>query len=280
MLFRLTYRDATINSSTLHIEPLLIPLLAQPDHTGLISTSWIQDRRDDPANAHRGIYNTVDVGVSDRTWGSTRNFTRFLGRNSYYHPAGAHFVLASNTEFGWIAQWGVPSGLDPTDAIPLAERFFGGGSTSMRGVPDNEAGPRDLLTGFPIGGNALLFHSTEFRFPLIGDNINGVFFHDFGNIYTNLGDISFRVKQRSLSDFNYMIHAVGFGIRYKTPVGPLRVDLAYSINPPRFFGFQGTQEDLFQAGPTPCSPGAPLASHCVTQSISHFQFFFSIGQAF
>ena len=81
--------------------------------------------------------------------------------------------------------------------MPLPERFFGGGATSQRGFPDNQAGPRDPFTGFPIGGNALLFHSTELRFPFLGDNITGVFFHDMGNIYSGMGNISFRYQQRT-----------------------------------------------------------------------------------
>jgi outer membrane translocation and assembly module TamA len=139
----------------------------------------------------------------------------------------------------------------------------------MRAVPDNQAGPRDLLTGFPLGGNALLFHSTEFRFPLIGDNIDGVFFHDLGNIFSSLGKISFRFRQRDLTDFDYIIHAAGFGVRYRTPLGPLRLDLAYSINPPSFMGLKGTTQDLL-FGNVPS----------VRQRVSHLQFFFSIGQAF
>jgi outer membrane protein assembly complex protein YaeT len=268
-LFRLSYKVANVNASTLKIEPLLIPVLSQPDHTAMISASLIQDRRDDPVNAHRGIYNTVDFGVSERAWGSTRSFVRFLGRNSYYHRAGARNVIASNTEFGWIGQFGIPAGVDPASAIPLPERFFGGGSTSLRSFPENQAGPRDPLTGFPLGGNALLFHATEFRFPFIGDNIDGVFFHDIGNVYSSLGKISFRFRQPSLTDFNYLTHAAGFGIRYRTPVGPIRIDLAYSINPPTFNGLKGNFTDLlFGTAPT------------VRQSVSHFQFFFSIGQAF
>ena len=58
---------------------------------------------------------------------------------------------------------------------------------TIRGFPMNQAGPRDPETGFPLGGNALLFHSTELRFPLIGDNIHGVLFHDMGNVYSGLG---------------------------------------------------------------------------------------------
>jgi outer membrane protein assembly factor BamA len=98
-----------------------------------------------------------------------------------------------------------------------------------------------------------------------------------GNTYSSLGNISFRVRQKNLQDFDYMVHAVGFGIRYRTPVGPLRVDLGYSINPPAFFGFKGTELDLINAGVTPCAGAVNL---CVQQSVSHFQYFFSIGQTF
>jgi outer membrane protein insertion porin family len=268
-LFRFTYRVARVDQSTLKIEPLLIPLLAQPDHTGLLSGSIIQDRRDDPTNAHKGIYNTVDFGLSDRIFGSRVNFTRFLGRNSYYRTIAPHLVLASNTQFGWIGLFGLAPNADRGSALPLPERFFGGGGTSLRAFPENQAGPRDTTTGFPIGGNALLFHATEIRFPLLGDNIDGVLFHDLGNIYSSLGKISFRFRQRDLTDFNYIVHAAGFGVRYRTPVGPIRVDVAYTLNPPAYMGLQGTYQDLLFG-----------TAQRVRQQVSHFQFFFSIGQAF
>jgi outer membrane protein assembly factor BamA len=234
-----------------------------------VSATLVQDRRDNPVNAHHGIYNSVDVGLSAHFLGSRQSFTKMLLRNSYYHPLHGDLVLASNTEFGWIAPFAVPTGEDAGEFVPLPVRFFGGGGTSERGFPDDQAGPRDTDTGFPLGGNALLFHSTELRFPLIGDNIGGVLFHDMGNVYSTLGAISFGVHQKSLTDFDYMNHAVGFGIRYQTPLGPVRVDLAYSINPPTFNGLEGTYDQLLFGGATR-----------VLQSVSHFQFFFSIGQAF
>ena len=87
-------------------------------------------------------------------------------------------------------------------------------------------------------------HSTELRFPLIGDNLGGVLFHDMGNVYSDVRDISFRFRQRNIQDFDYMVQAVGFGIRYHTPIGPIRVDFSFSPNAPRFFGFQGTFDQL------------------------------------
>jgi len=92
-----------------------------------------------------------------------------------------------------------------------------------------------------------------------------------GNVYSTLGDISFRFHQRNYQDFNYMVHSVGFGIRYRTPVGPVRADLGYGLNPPRFVGLTGTLQELVfnSANLTPVKTG-----------ISRIQFFFSIGQTF
>lgn len=268
-LFRYTWRDVQVDQSTLKINPQLIPLTAQPARLGILSTTFVQDRRDDPVNAHRGIYNSLDLGLVEHYFGGNKNFVRFLGRNSYYKKITGDVIIASNTEFGWIHPFNVTSGVDPFDYVPLPERFFGGGSTSMRGFPDNQAGPRDLTTGFPIGGNGLFFHSTELRFPLAGENMEGVFFHDMGNVYSSVSAISFRVHQNGITDFDYMVHAAGFGVRYRTPVGPVRVDLAYSINPPTFMGLKGTYQQLLFNTATPA-----------IQHVSHFQFFFSIGQAF
>jgi outer membrane protein insertion porin family len=267
-----TYRR--VSTDNLKITPFLIPLLSQPVRLGLITGSIIQDRRDDPVEPHKGYYNSLDIGFAEHIFGSDRDFVRFLFRNSSYHRIGKRIVFARSTEFGDVFAYHF--GADPSDAVPLPERFFGGGSTSDRGFPDLQSGPRDPETGFPIGGNALLFNQFELRFPLIGENIGGVIFHDMGNTFSNVSAISFRVHQQNLQDFDYMVHAVGFGIRYRTPVGPLRVDLAYSINPPKFYGFPGTEQQLVNAGVNPCAtPG-----NCTQTGISHFQYFLSIGQTF
>jgi outer membrane protein assembly complex protein YaeT len=273
VFYRYTYRRVSVDQATLNISPLLIPLLSQPVRVGIVSFGWILDRRDDPVDPHRGIYNTVDLGLADHAFGSQINFVRFLLRNATYHPIGKKLVLARSTELGDISAFHYTG--DALNAIPLAERFFGGGGSSHRGFPEDQAGPRDGTTGLPLGGTALLFNQTELRFPLIGDNIGGVLFHDMGNIYSSLGNFSLRQHQSAQGDFDYMVHAVGFGIRYKTPVGPLRVDLGYSINGPEYFGFKGTYQDLLNAGVNPCP-----SSKCQEQRVSHFQYFFSIGQTF
>ena len=115
----------------------------------------------------------------------------------------------------------------------------------------------------------MFVNSVEVRFPLLGDNIGGVLFNDLGNVYSDVGKMSLRWNQKSLNDFDYAVQSFGFGVRYKTPIGPLRVDLSLSPNSPKFFGFQGTRDQLLFGGGTQ-----------VVQRINVFQFHFSLGQAF
>jgi len=289
-LFQFSYRRVTV--SDVVIPELLIPQLVQPVRIGILSATFIHDRRDNPADSHRGIYTTVNLGVASKYFGSQRSFGRVLIRNATYYSLTKTIVLARQTQFGVIAPFSPPAGISDQESVPLPERFFGGGADSLRAFSYNQAGPRDIgapttaggptyqPTGFPLGGNALFFNNVELRFPLIGSNIKGVIFHDMGNVYSSLGHLSLRFNQRDSKDFDYGVHAVGFGIRYQTPIGPIRGDLAYSINPPSFVGFKGTPDQLLQCNPN--LPPASLPSFCqgVPQRISHFQFFFSIGQTF
>ncbi|MDX2154808.1 MAG: BamA/TamA family outer membrane protein [Bryobacteraceae bacterium] len=261
--YRLGYRRVTVDENTLNIRPDLIPVFAQPSRVGFVGASFIQDRRDDPVDSRRGIYSTLDLTLATRWLASQTEYFRFVLRNATYHRIGRDLVFARLINTGWLYNFG----LNP---IPLPERFFAGGATAHRGFPENQAGPRDPTTGFPIGGNAFLVNSLELRFPLIGQNIGGVLFHDAGNVYSSANNLSLRVRQRNLLDFDYTVHAVGFGLRYRTPIGPVRVDLAYAPNSPRFVGFEGTREELLLGG------GRPN----VLQRISRFQFHFSLGQTF
>jgi len=271
MFYRFTYRDVAV--SGLKIDPALVPLLSQSVRVGLGSFNFVHDRRDNPIDPHKGIFNTVDVGLATKAFGSQTSFVRILGRNATYYKLGQKIVFARQTQIGIQPAFAIPANTAPGDPIPLAERFFGGGANTDRGFPQNQAGPRDPDTGFPLGGSALFYNSVELRFPLFGSDLNGVLFEDAGNIYSSLSNLSFRVDQRNITDFNYMVHAVGFGFRYRTPIGPIRLDLAYSINPPRFNGFPGDYSQLVACSVANTCQASP-------QQISHFQFFFSIGQAF
>jgi outer membrane protein assembly complex protein YaeT len=259
--YRLVFRHVRI--SNLKINNLLIPLLSQPETVGLGEFSIIQDKRDDPTDAHNGLYTTLDLNYEPGYLGSQTHFARGQLRNSTYKLFGRDFVFARSTQFGLISRTGGRS------SIPLAERIYAGGSTSLRAFPDYQAGPRDLLTGFPLGGNVLLANTFELRFPLYGENLGGVLFHDAGNVYSSLSQFSFRFRQRNLQDFNYMVQSAGFGIRYRTPIGPVRLDLSFSPDAPRFFGLKGTEQDLIN--------GTAVST---VQKINAFQFHFSLGQAF
>lgn len=298
---RFDYRR--VSTGNIQIPALLIPVFSQPVRIGIFGLSYIQDHRDNATDAHHGFWNTLDTGVASSYLGSQRDFFRVLASNSTYTQFGRNLVFARQTQFGVILPFNVPTGVSHFDAIPLPERFFGGGSISNRGFGDNQAGPRDIgtsselpgsangntslaPTGFPIGGNALFFNTLELRFPLLGSNISGVLFEDMGNIYTTFSDISLAFKQPSTSpsyqNFNFAVQAPGFGIRYKTPLGPIRVDFSYALNPAHYLGFSNSNETTQQL--LNCTQ-TDIQNHtpgCIAtpQSLSRFNFFFSIGQRF
>lgn len=286
VLYRYAYRRTAIDQETLNIEPLLVPLVSQPARVGQVSSTFIADRRDDPTDTAKGIYNTVNVGIASKFLGSQPNFARLLAQNSTYHSLTPNVVFARTVQLGVNLPWAGASiaGIEqarfagrPDPRIPISERFFGGGANSHRGFPYNQAGPRDPATGFPLGGGSQFLNSIELRFPFPGTDFSGVVFHDAGNVYSSPGRISFRPGQQVSTkadgtkafDFDYMVHAMGFGIRYRTPIGPVRFDLAYSPNPPRFVGFDGSREQLLNSSGT-----------FRQQRISPVQFHFSLGQTF
>ncbi len=289
-MFRFAYRR--VSASQIVIPVLLIPQLLQPVRIGMLSSNFVRDRRDNPGNARRGSLNSVDIRLAGKFFGSQRSFGAALVRNATYHRLTKNFVLARQTQFGIIAPFAAPAGLNDQQSVPLPERYFAGGADSLRAFAFNEAGPRDTgaplvpggptsrPTGFPLGGNALFTNNIELRFPLLGENIQGVFFHDMGNVFTSIGNMSLRMKQKNLQDFNYTAHAAGFGIRYQTPVGPIRVDLAYTLNPPSFEGFAGTPQQLLSCDPNDPATLTKAACQVTQQTTGHLQFFFSIGQTF
>jgi outer membrane protein insertion porin family len=280
MVYKFTYRRVKVDPNSLKIDPNLIPLLSRPVRVGMPGFTWIHDKRDDPVDAHRGSFSTFDAGVSDSIFGSEANFSRFLMQNATYRPAGKKkYVLARNTRIGIADPFGANRILN---FIPLPERFFAGGGNSLRGFAFNQAGPRDLQTGFPLGGEALFVNQIELRtpplpFPFVDENLSAVLFHDMGNVFTTAKDMwpgLFKVGQDSKQncqnltanvpcDFNYMSHALGAGLRYRTPIGPVRVDFGYNLNPPIF--------------PVRLSTAGHPAH---VERVHPFTFVFSIGETF
>ena len=127
--------------------------------------------------------------------------------------------------------------------------------SNLRGFALNQAGPRDSITGFPVGGQALLVINQELRFPLklpyVPSGLGGAFFYDGGNAYSRVSRMTLRWASpkpvfeaaypdlppgrfnpthclyNCTNELNYFSHTIGFGLRYATPVGPIRVDLGY-----------------------------------------------------
>lgn len=272
ILYRYTYRKVLVDANTLRIAPEQIPLFSQPTLVSEFGTSWVRDRRDNPADATRGMFNSLDFSLAEKAIGSSASFTRIYFENSSFHRLGSKLVFARATRFGWQQTIGNTLSTE----IPLPERFFAGGDSSLRGFGLNEAGPRDPVTGFPVGGQALLLFNQELRFPMrlpkLGSKLGGAIFYDGGNVFSRLGTITFRSVpspiSQSTGELSYFSHTVGFGFRYATPIGPVRVDLAYQINPPQFI--------------TSCTIGTLGCGPSGTQlnQIPHFQFFFNLGDVF
>jgi len=260
---RFSYRRVLVDRNTLRIRPEAIPLLSQPARVAMLGLSYANDHRDEPTDATAGSYSLADAGISWKKLGSQSDFVRVSGQNATYHRLGPHLIFARNTRLAVESTIGQ---VLPTGEIPLPERFFAGGSESHRGFSINQAGPRDPVTGFPVGGNALFLNSFELRVPLAERRFGFVLFHDAGNVFSTFRRMRLlKFTQTSPTDLDYTTHAAGLGVRYRTPVGPVRFDVGYNFNPPRY---QLINRAIGPAGVTE------------VRRLSHFQFFLSIGQSF
>jgi len=255
-----------------HISPQEASLLQGPTWVGGFGGSYVSDHRDDPLDATRGFYALADTGVMYKGFGSEANFLRLTGQYATYYRLSSHLVFARNTRIGIESPYGskmrVRLGNNQytyTDQLPLPERLFMGGSDSHRGFSINQAGPRDPQSGYPVGGNALFFNSVELRLRMAQQKLGFVLFNDTGNVFTTsrrMRLLKFS-QTRPLTDvdtLDYDSDAVGVGLRYKTPVGPLSFDVGYNLNPPRYQMATKTGVEV--------------------QRLSHFQFFLSVGQSF
>lgn len=200
-------------------------------HLSTISASFIRDTRDMPLDAHRGMFQTASLAISPTIFGSSDNVARFFGQTAYYRQVKPWLVWANNFRLGLVSSFG-------GSHVPFSERYFSGGSDSLRGFTLNGAGPQQdalLCTAadepstcttkvtVPAGGRQLFIFNSEARFPIpLKKGLGGVLFYDGGNVYDAIG---FR---HLFSDYS---NTVGFGLRYQTPVGPVRIDVGQNLNP-------------------------------------------------
>jgi outer membrane protein insertion porin family len=218
-----------------YLSHLLVPELVLPRdrnvHLSTFSGSLIRDTRDKPLDAHRGVFSTLTLGITPTALGSSANFGKLTGQYALYKPVHS-IVFANSIRLGLVKSF---SG----SFVPTSQRYFSGGGNSLRGFPIDEAGPQRVVpfcgvlsgqTGpdcinvtVPVGGRQLFILNSELRFPLkIMKALGGVVFYDGGNVYSAI----------SIPNFvdNYT-NTVGLGLRYATPIGPVRFDIGHNLNP-------------------------------------------------
>jgi outer membrane protein insertion porin family len=164
-------------------------------------------------NAHRGYQLALHTEEAGRLLPGTFNYYAFAADGRHYLPFGDRIVVASRLQVGNIR----PVASDPKN-VPFSKRYFLGGATSIRGWGRYEVSP--LESGLPIGGLSMLAISEELRATLRG-KLGAVLFIDAGNVWADSFDFN-------LHELRY---AVGPGLRYQTPIGPIRFDIGYQLNP-------------------------------------------------
>ena len=198
-------------------------------HLSTVSGTLIRDTRDKPLDAHRGTFATVNLGITPTAFGSSANFAKLFAQYAYYKPVHS-VVFANSIRLGLASPFA-------GSFVPTSQLFFSGGGTSLRGFPIDEAGPQRLVpfcnvlqgqsgcvnVTVPVGGKQLFILNSEARFPLgIMKALGGVVFYDGGNVYS-------AINLHNFAD-NYS-NTIGIGLRYATPIGPIRIDFGRNLNP-------------------------------------------------
>lgn len=205
-----------------------------------VSSALVRDTRDDPVDPIRGELLSVDGELAARRIGSEVGFVRTFLQGFVYRrlPGTRRAVVATGARLGLASGFSRevvrldeqgrpivgPGGsplVDIVDEIPASERFFAGGDSTVRGFAHDRLGTPATIDqdGFPKGGNALVVLNAELRVPVWRD-LGAVAFLDAGNVYARANDL----------DLGEIRGGIGFGVRYRSPVGPIRVDLGFKLD--------------------------------------------------
>jgi outer membrane protein insertion porin family len=227
-VFFLRYSFSQTDLTRILIPELVLP---QDQHVRLstIAANLTRDTRDNPLDAHKGMLESIELDFNDTKLGSSVNFAKLNGQVAYYRPTFHNIVWANSIRIGLAQPYS-------NSQVPLSEAFFTGGGNTLRGFPLDGAGPQRQVqvcsTGsstdcsyiqVPAGGNELLIINSEARIPLpLKKGLGLAVFYDGGNVFPLVG----------FHDFTSLYtNSVGLGLRYATPVGPVRIDLGHNLNP-------------------------------------------------
>ena len=225
-------------------QPLIDRLFPQV-RLSTLSTGLSWDRRNSPISATRGTYVSADLEVAARAIGSDVGYIKTFFQASAFHPldASGRTLLAVRGEIGLAhgvartVTHVTPTGQPVLDAagnpvvetiedLPASRRFFAGGSNTVRGFQLDRLGVPEILTddGLSIGGNGLIVANAEIRRVLgrvLGKRLIGVGFLDTGNVFSRAFQL----------DFGRLRSAAGFGARYESPLGSIRLDFGFKLSP-------------------------------------------------
>lgn len=211
----LTYRYE--ESEIYDISPLAGSYITSQAGTNVVSSitgSIVRDTRDSYIAPMSGSNNSVSAELAGSFLGGTRSFVKYIGNSSWFLPVTAETSIMLHGTIGFA------EGTEGKD-LPIDERFFVGGINTVRGFDPRSLGPKDE-TGVVIGGNKDLVFNVEYLFPLVKEaGLRGVLFFDAGNAF---GD-------NEPYDIEKLRTAAGYGVRWYSPIGPLRLEWGYNLNP-------------------------------------------------
>ena len=214
MTLLLALRYARTTLTYLEVTPSEIDRQFYPYSTTSISSSIIREKRNDPFNPERGHFFSLAFEWAFPLFETESDFLKAIVKHQFF------LTVAPRVNFSSTARLGLGMG-----RMPIHERLFAGGSNSFRGQRYDELGPRDATSARPIGGKALFLLNVEFTFPLFStlQNLSGAIFYDTGQVFYNRSDFDLREFE----------HAIGLGLRYRTPLGPLRLELGWNLSEPQ-----------------------------------------------
>jgi Outer membrane protein/protective antigen OMA87 len=173
------------------------------------------DTRDNVYNPTTGWYNLFSTEYAGGALGGDKDFVKYETTDSRYFPLGQKAVFELKGRAGLAEAFG-----DSTD-VPVYERFYAGGANTIRGYKERRVGPEGEQ-GDPVGGRIRLLGNAEYTYQL-AKNLKWAFFYDIGNVWADLNEFQWDNLKLKAS--------IGTGVRVKTPLGPIRLDYGYALNP-------------------------------------------------